>query len=26
LDWSINQARRRPELLRSFFHAAELEV
>jgi len=26
LDWSIDQTRRRPELLRSFFHAAELEV
>ena len=26
LDWSINQTRRRPELLRSFFHAAELEL
>jgi len=26
LDWSIDQTRRRHELLRSFFHAAELEV
>ena len=26
LDWSINQTRKRPELLRSFFHAAELEL
>ena len=26
LDWSIDQTRRRPELLRSFFHAAGLEV
>ena len=26
LDWSIDQSRQRPELLRSFFHAAELEV
>jgi len=25
LDWSIGQTRRRPDLLRSFFHAAELE-
>ncbi len=25
-DWSINQTRRRPELLRSFFHAAKLEI
>ena len=26
LDWSIDRARQRPELLRSFFHAARLEV
>jgi len=26
LDWSIDQTRRRPELLRSFFHAAELKT
>ena len=26
LDWSIYHTRRRPELLRSFFHAAELEI
>jgi len=26
LDWSIDQTRRRPKLLRSFFHAAELAV
>jgi transposase len=26
LDWSIDQTRRRPELLRSFFHAAKLEL
>jgi len=26
LDWSIDQTRRRHELLRSFFHPAELEV
>lgn len=26
LDWSIGQTRQRPELLRSFFHAAELEL
>ena len=25
LDWSMDQVRRRPELLRSFFHAAKLE-
>ena len=26
LDWSIDQTRQRPKLLRSFFHAAELEI
>ena len=26
LDWSIDQTQRRPELLRSFFHAAKLEL
>jgi hypothetical protein len=26
LDWSIGQTRQCPELLRSFFHAAELEM
>ena len=26
LDWSIGQTRQRPELLRSFFHATELEL
>jgi transposase len=26
LDWSIEQTRRRPQLLRSFFHAADLEL
>ena len=26
LDWSIDQTSKRPELLRSFFHAAELEL
>jgi transposase len=26
LDWSIHQTQKRPELLRSFFHAAELEI
>ena len=26
LDWSIDQTRHRPELLRSFFHATELKV
>ncbi|MCY2924506.1 MAG: transposase, partial [Planctomycetota bacterium] len=26
LDWSIYQTRHRPELLRSFFHAAKLEL
>jgi transposase len=26
LDWSIRQTQTRPELLRSFFHAAELEI
>lgn len=26
LDWSIDQTQRRPELLRSFFHAAKLEI
>ena len=26
LDWSIDQTRQRPELLRSFYHAAELEL
>jgi len=26
LDWSIDQASKRPELLRSFFHAAELTL
>ena len=26
LDWSIGQTRQRPELLRSFYHAAELEL
>lgn len=26
LDWSIEQTRQRPELLRSFFHAADLKV
>jgi transposase len=25
-DWSIAQARRRPDLLRSFFHTAKLEI
>ena len=26
LDWSMHQTQRRPELLRSFFHAAKLEL
>ena len=26
LDWSIDQTRKRPKLLRSFFHGAELEI
>ena len=26
LDWSIDQTRKRPKLLRSFFHAAELKL
>ena len=26
VDWSIDQARQRPELLRSFFHAAKLKL
>ena len=26
LDWSMDQTRERPELLRSFFHAAELRI
>lgn len=26
LDWSIDQTRRRPELLRSFFHAAKMKI
>ena len=26
INWSINQPRRRPKLLRSFFHAAKLEI
>lgn len=26
LDWSIDQTRKRPKLLRSFFHATELEL
>jgi putative transposase len=26
LDWSMEQTRTRPELLRSFLHAAELEL
>jgi transposase len=26
LDWSMHQTRERPELLRSFFHAAELRI